>query len=66
MADRIIAVAPGAPALMDDRPFNEYFFLRHLLARARRMTQVRAARRHLNPPRGLERDDGAVDPDHLD
>jgi spermidine synthase len=32
MPERIIAVAPDAPALTDDRPFNEYFLLRRLLA----------------------------------
>lgn len=30
--ERLIAVAPGAPALTDDRPFNEYFLLRRLFA----------------------------------
>ena len=32
MPERVVAVAPGAPVLTDDRPFNEYYLLRHLLA----------------------------------
>ncbi|OLD66367.1 MAG: hypothetical protein AUI47_00040 [Acidobacteria bacterium 13_1_40CM_2_68_5] len=31
MPERIIAAAPGAPALTDDQPFNEYYLLRHRL-----------------------------------
>ncbi len=30
--DSVIALAPGAPALEDDRPLNEYFLLRRLAA----------------------------------
>ena len=30
--DDLIKLAPGAPALTDDRPVNEYFLLRHLVA----------------------------------
>lgn len=30
-ADRILAAAPGTPALTDDRPFNEYYLLRRVL-----------------------------------
>lgn len=31
-AERLIAMAPHAPSLSDDRPVNEYFFLRRVLA----------------------------------
>ncbi len=30
--DRLIALVPGTPALQDDRPVNEYYFLRSMLA----------------------------------
>lgn len=30
-AERILAAVPGIPTLTDDRPFNEYYFLRRLL-----------------------------------
>ena len=33
--ERVLAVAPGAPALEDDRPFNEYYLLRRTFRAAR-------------------------------
>lgn len=33
--ERVLAVTPAAPALEDDRPFNEYYLLRRTFASAR-------------------------------
>jgi spermidine synthase len=44
--DAMIAEAPGASALKDDRPANEYFLIRHLIS------SINKKRSHLTPDRG--------------
>jgi spermidine synthase len=39
--EAVIGVDPGAPVLTDDRPVNEYYFLRHLLRPAEKIREHR-------------------------